>query len=61
MVCVKKGDVMHISRPVKRASVEESIRKDVEVSQDLIEKPKFSAPMSISKGLQTQFLIDCVS
>ena len=61
VLCLE-GEVMYISSRVKRASNRNQAEEifSIFIFQDLIKKAKFSTPASISKGLQSQFLIDSV-
>ena len=58
--CFVFGRGMHISSRVKRAPSRNQAADlfRIFIFQDLIKKAKFSTPASISKGLQSQFLID---
>ena len=61
VLCLE-GEVMYISSRVKRASSRNQAEEifSIFIFQDLIKKAKFSTPASISKGLQSQLLIDFV-
>ena len=58
--CFVSGRRMYISSRVKRAPSRKQAAdlSRIFIFQDLIKKAKFSTPASISKGLQSQFLID---